>query len=140
MTNRARSGVVCAALICLAVQAAPAMASETVTTTTTTAVPGAPAPGHLVLALENVGGNPPFELLGATMTVRGTVTPYVAGQTVSVTFYLTGQKVGEENVAVLPGANGTGTVHFTYSTRFGGLAEAAVSHAATAQQAAFSAR
>jgi len=140
MTNRARSGAVCAALICLAVQAAPAMASETVTTTTTTAVPGAPAPGHLVLALENVGGNPPFELLGATMTVRGTVTPYVAGQTVSVTFYLTGQKVGEENVAVLPGANGTGTVHFTYSTRFGGLAEAAVSHAATAQQAAFSAR
>ena len=98
------------------------MASETVTTTTTTAVPGAPAPGHLVLALENVGGNPPFELLGATMTVRGTVTPYVAGQTVAVTFYLTGQKVGEENVAVLPGANGTGTVqlHLFHSLRWAG--------------------
>jgi peptidoglycan hydrolase-like protein with peptidoglycan-binding domain len=143
MTNRARAGVLCAALICLAVPSAPAIAAETVTTTTTTtAAPGAPAPapGHLVLSIENVGGKPAFELLGGTMTVRGTVTPYVAGQTLAVTFYLQGQKVGEESVAVLPGADDTGIVHVTYSTRFGGLAEAAMTHAATAQQEAFSAR
>jgi peptidoglycan hydrolase-like protein with peptidoglycan-binding domain len=141
MTNRARAGVLCAALICLAMPSAPAMAAETVTTTTTTsAAPGAPAPPHLVLSLENVGGNPAFELLGGTMTVHGVVTPYVAGQTVAVTFYLQGQKVGEETVPVLAGVNGTGIVRFTYSTRFGGLAEAAVAHAATAQQEAFSAR
>jgi hypothetical protein len=144
MRIRASAGAVCGALVCLAVSSAPAMAVETVTTTTTTttaaAVPGAPAPGHLTLSLEKVGGNPPFVLLGGTETVHGVVTPYVAGQTVAVTFYLTGQKVGSEIVPVLAGSNGTGEFRITYSTRFGGLAEAYVAHAATPQQEAFSAR
>jgi lipoprotein-anchoring transpeptidase ErfK/SrfK len=146
MRTRVRAGAICGALLCLAASAAPALAAETVTTTTTTSAapappaPGAPASGHLTLSLEKVGGNPPFVLLGGTMSVRGVVTPYVAGQTVAVTFYLTGQKVGSGIVPVLAGANGTGQFRITYSTRFGGLAEIYVAHAATAEQEAFSAR
>ncbi len=140
MNNPARAGALCATLICLAAASpATAMASEA-TTPGAPAPATAPAPGHLALSLEKVGGNPPFVLLGGTMAVRGVVTPYVAGQAVAVTFYLQGQKVGSENVSVLAGANGTGEFHITYSSRYGGLAEAYVAHAATAQQEAFSAR
>ncbi len=32
------------------------------------------------LALRQVHGSPPFELLGGRIVVRGMVTPYVAGQ------------------------------------------------------------
>ena len=67
----------------------------------------------------------------ARIAVRGIVTPYVAGQTVTVTFYLTGQKVGAEDRARARGRNGTGQFQIDYSSRFGGLAEIASQHAAT---------
>jgi peptidoglycan hydrolase-like protein with peptidoglycan-binding domain len=74
------------------------------------------------------------------MSVRGTVTPYVAGQTVSVSFYLGSAKVAVKSVSVDPGANGTGTFLVSYSSRVGGLVQARAAHYATAQQATFSAR
>ncbi len=61
----------------------------------------APASGQVKLELQKVGGSPPFALVGGRIVVRGTVTPYVAGQTVKVSFYLEGRKVGVETVGVL---------------------------------------
>jgi peptidoglycan hydrolase-like protein with peptidoglycan-binding domain len=144
-SNRVRVGVVLAALLAAAVSAAPALGAEgatttTTTTTTTSAVAGAPSEGTLTLALEDVGGKPPFALLGGTMTVRGTVTPYVAGQVVNVSFYLGSVKVAVKTVNVVAGAGGLGTFLVRYSSRLGGLLQARAAHYATAQQAAFSAR
>ena len=91
------------------------------------------------LTLEKVGGSPPFALVGGRIVVRGIVTPYVAGQTVKVSFYLDGRKVGAESVSVLPGRGGAGQFQVGFSSRTAGLLQARVAHAATPQQGAFSA-
>ena len=51
--------------------------------------------------LQKVGGNPPFALVGRRIVVRGIVTPYVAGQSVKVSFYRDGRKLAVRTVAVL---------------------------------------
>jgi peptidoglycan hydrolase-like protein with peptidoglycan-binding domain len=108
---------------------------------TPTPTPAAPAPaaGQAKLALDKVGGSPTFALVGGRIAVRGTVTPYVAGQTVQVSFALDGRKVGAESVAVLPGRGGAGQFQVGFSSRTAGLLQARVAHGATPQQAAFSA-
>jgi hypothetical protein len=70
--------------------------------------------------------------------VRGTVTPYVAGQTVQVSFYLEGRKIGVETVGVLPG-RGVGRFQVGFSSAQAGLLKARIAHGATPQQGAFSA-
>jgi peptidoglycan hydrolase-like protein with peptidoglycan-binding domain len=99
----------------------------------------APAPGQARLALEKVGGSPPFALAGGRIVVRGTVTPYVAGQAVQVSFSLDGRRVGAESVGVLPGRGGAGQFRVGFSSRAAGLLQARVAHAATPQQGAFGA-
>jgi peptidoglycan hydrolase-like protein with peptidoglycan-binding domain len=99
----------------------------------------APVAGHLKLALAKVGGSPPFVLAGGRMLVRGVVTPYVAGQTVRVSFYLEGRKVGMETMRVRAG-RGMGQFKLGFSSREAGLLQARVAHYATPQQGAFSAR
>ncbi len=99
----------------------------------------APAPGRVRLALGKVGGSPPFALTGGRIVVRGTVAPYVAGQTVRVSFAIDGRGVGAESAAVLPAAGGAGRFQVGFSSRAAGLLKARVVHAATPQQAAFSA-
>jgi peptidoglycan hydrolase-like protein with peptidoglycan-binding domain len=89
------------------------------------------------LALEKVGGSPPFALVGGRVVVRGVVTPYVAGQTVQVSFSLDGRKVGAESVSVLPGSGGGGVFKVGFSSRTAGLLQARVAHGATPQQGAF---
>ena len=109
------------------------------------ALPPAPAPavtapvaGLLRLALKKVGGSPPFALVGGRIVVRGIVTPYVASQTVRVSFYLEGRKVGVETVGVLAGRGGVGRFRVDFSSRQAGLLKARVAHYATPRQGAFS--
>jgi lipoprotein-anchoring transpeptidase ErfK/SrfK len=99
----------------------------------------APVAGQVRLALDKVGGRPPFALVGGRIAVRGTVTPYVAGQTVQVSFSLDGRSVGAESVSVLPGHGGTGRFQVGFSSRTAGLLQARVAHVATPLQGAFSA-
>jgi peptidoglycan hydrolase-like protein with peptidoglycan-binding domain len=98
----------------------------------------APVAGQAKLTLEKVGGSPPFALVGGRIVVRGTVTPYVAGQTVQVSFYLEGRKIGVETVGVLPG-RGMGRFQVGFSSAQAGLLKARIAHGATPQQGAFSA-
>jgi peptidoglycan hydrolase-like protein with peptidoglycan-binding domain len=105
--------------------------------------PPAPVPpsvaGHVQMVLRHVHGSPPFELVGGRMTVRGVVTPYVAGQQVKVSFYREGHKVGVKTVSVLAG-RGVGQFQIGFASRDAGLVEARAAHYATPQQGAFGAR
>jgi hypothetical protein len=97
-----------------------------------------PAAGQVKLSLQKIGGSPPFTLVGGRIVVKGAVTPYVAGQTVQVSFSLEGRKVGAESVSVLPGRGAAGQFEVGFSSRGAGLLKARVAHAATSQQGAFS--
>ncbi len=104
----------------------------------------APAPavvaGHITLALQKVGGSPPFALVGGRIVVRGVVTPYVGGQTVKVSFYLEGRKIEIKTVSVLAIGNGAGQFHLSFASHYPGLVQARAAHYATPQQGAFSGR
>ncbi len=134
----------CATLLSAA--AAPAAASaETAAVSSPSSVAPAstpsgqtPAPGGIRLVLQRVGGSPPFALLGAPIVVRGIVTPYVAGQTVEVSFYRDGRKLAVEDASVRPLGNGEGQLHLDFSSHYGGLVQVRATHSATAQQQAFS--
>jgi L,D-transpeptidase catalytic domain len=131
------AAAVFAVLLCaLAVPAASVAASVPAPT------PAAPAPvaGKIKLALQRVGGNPPFALLGRRVVVRGVVTPYVGGQTVKVSFYRDGRKVQVKNVGVAAIGNGAGQFHINYVSGFPGVVQARAAHYATAQQGAFGGR
>ena len=144
-TLQARATI--AGLLCLVVAPAAATAAEAPVTQPTTqtpspTVPGTPAPvaGNLKLALQKVGGSPPFALAGGRIVVRGIVTPYVGGQTVKVSFYRDGRKIEAKIVIVLAVGNGTGQFHIDFSSRDAGLVQARAAHYLTAQQGAFTAR
>jgi peptidoglycan hydrolase-like protein with peptidoglycan-binding domain len=128
--------VLCAALACL-------LAPQTAAAETAAApAPGTPpiaAPGAIRLELQKVGGSPLFALEGARIVVHGIVSPYVAGQTVTVSFYLDGRKLSDKVVSVLPSAGGVGQFHLGFTSRDGGLVQARAVHAPTEQQAVFSA-
>jgi L,D-transpeptidase catalytic domain len=100
----------------------------------------APVAGQVRLALRRVGGNPPFALLGQRVAVRGVVTPYVGGQTVTVSFYRDGRAVQTSTVAVTGVGNGSGQFSAGYVSRAAGIVQARASHAASPQQGAFSGR
>ncbi len=104
--------------------------------------PGADAPpaGRVRLTLVHVGGSPPFALPGQRLVVRGVVSPYVGGQTVSVGFYRDGRAVQTKTVAVEAVGNGTGQFRASYVSAYAGLVQARAAHAASAQQGAFSGR
>lgn len=133
------------ALVCLL--AAPTAAgaeivppSTTPSTSTPTPLPPTPAAGRIKLVLQKVGGNPLFAIVGQRIVVRGIVTPYVAGQTVKVSFYREGRKVDVKRVSVLAVGNGAGQFHINFTSADAGLLQARAAHYATPEQAAFSAR
>ncbi len=138
----------CAAL--LGVTAAPGVAAAetagapSTSTSTTPVAPttptSTPVAGQLALTLEKVGGSPTFALAGRRIVVRGKVTPYVAGQTVAVSFYLDGRRVALDAASVLPAAHGKGQFSVDFSSRYAGLLQVRAAHAATAQQGAFATR
>jgi peptidoglycan hydrolase-like protein with peptidoglycan-binding domain len=127
-----------AALLCFAAVPALAAAQTAVAPSSPTSTPTASA--HVKLTLQDVGGNPLFALVGRRIVMRATVSPYVAGQTLDVRFYLDGRLLELKVVSELPVGNGAGQVRVGFSSRYAGLVQARVSHAATTQQAAFSAR
>jgi peptidoglycan hydrolase-like protein with peptidoglycan-binding domain len=144
---RVRSpAALCAALLAIAAApgaAAAEAAAPSPSTSTTPAAPTAtastPVAGTLALTLEKVGGRPAFALVGRRIVVRGTVTPYAAGQAVAVSFYLDGRRVELDTASVLPVAHGKGQFRVDFSSRYAGLLQVRAAHAATAQQGAFSA-
>ncbi len=140
-----RLAVLCATLACLAIVPASAAAEGAVASTPppgSPSTPGAPSPvaGKVKLSLRGLGGSPLFALVGSRIAVRGVITPYVAGQSVSVGLYLDGRQVAMKVLSVLPVGNGEGRFDVAFSSRYAGLAQTRVVHAASAQQDAFSAR
>jgi hypothetical protein len=105
-----------------------------------TPLAGTPVAGHMKLELQKVGGLPLFALMGKRIVLRGVVTPYVARQTVKVSFYREGRKVASRIVAVLPMRNGSGQFRISFASRDAGLLQARAAHYATPQAAEFTAR
>jgi peptidoglycan hydrolase-like protein with peptidoglycan-binding domain len=105
-----------------------------------TGAPVAPGAGAMRLTLQDVGGKPLFSLVGSRIVVRGSVSPYVAGQTVEVDFYLDGRKLAAKSVNVLAARGSAGSFRVSFSSRYAGSLQARAVHAATAQQLAFTAR
>ncbi len=143
MNRILRLGAACASLLCIA--GAPASASaETSPPAPASAAPApasaAPVAGSMKLVLQKVGGAPTFAIAGASVVLRGIVTPYVGGQTVKVSFYREGRKIGEKTVSVLALGNGAGQFHLNFSSSATGLVQARAAHYLTPQQGAFSAR
>jgi hypothetical protein len=143
MTSNRQLVAACAALSLCA--ASPAVASAEAVPPVAPApaeVPTAPAPaaGSMKLALVRVGGSPPFALVGGHIAVRGSVSPYVAGQTVKVSIYRQGRKVAVKILSVLPAAGGAGTFSLNFASAYSGEVDIRAAHYANAQQGAFSAR
>jgi hypothetical protein len=67
-----------------------------------------------------------------TVPVNGTITPFVAGQHVEVTFYLNGHKLLARQAAVQPGKGGSGSFSASIIVREDGKYAAAAKHIATA--------
>jgi hypothetical protein len=129
----------CAALTCLVIPAAATAEAPPASTTpvpvTTPAAP--PVAGKLKLVLQKVGGKPLFARVGRRIVVRGIVTPYVAGQSVKVSFYRDGHKVLVNTVSVLPLGNGAGQFHVGFGSPDAGLVQVRAAHYANTAQLAF---
>ncbi len=98
------------------------------------AVP-APVAGRLTLRAERVGGGRAV-LARARWRVRGTLTPYVAGQQVTVRFVRSGRKLKVKRVTPRPSSTGrSGTFRVWFSTRRPGRVGVRASHAATPELA-----
>ena len=67
-----------------------------------------------------------------TVPVRGTLSPYVPGQKVEVTFYLDGHRLVSHKVAVVKGSNEVGTFESSVIVREDGKYAVAAKHVATA--------
>src|SRR5580704_3194390 len=74
----------------------------------------APVAGTMRLTLQHVGGKPRFALVGARVVVRGSVSPYVAGQKVEVDFFLDGRKLAASSVNVLAAKGSTGSFRASF--------------------------
>ncbi len=131
--------VICIALACLLEPQLAVAETPAAPVSPVPATPVAPASGAVRLALAKVGGSPLFALEGSRIVVRGIVTPFVAGQTVTVSFYRDRRKLFDQSVSVLAAAGGLGRFRLGFTSHSGGLVQARVAHAATAQQRAFSA-
>jgi hypothetical protein len=120
-----RTSVV-AALI-FAALAAPAAASA------------APAPANVSLEVGHLkGGN---AAILSSVPVRGTVSPFVAGESVDLLFFRNGHQVGSETVDVHNGPGGSGTFQTKFRVRRDGrFAVQAVHEASAGQQGAASPR
>ncbi|HEX6455304.1 MAG TPA: hypothetical protein VF009_02150, partial [Solirubrobacterales bacterium] len=68
-----------------------------------------------------------------TVPVRGTLSPYVPGQRVEVTFYLNGHRLVSHKVAVSKGAGDTGSFESSVIVREDGKYAVAAKHVADAQ-------
>jgi peptidoglycan hydrolase-like protein with peptidoglycan-binding domain len=148
MKSISRPAAACAAFLCMAALPAAANATAPVPsvpvapTPPVVTPPPAPTPvaGKIKLVLQKLGGKPHFAITDAPIVVRGVVIPYVAGQSVKVSFYRDGRKVGVKTLSVLAIGNGAGQFHLHFSSAKAGLLQVRAAHYATAQQLAFSGR
>jgi peptidoglycan hydrolase-like protein with peptidoglycan-binding domain len=134
-----RSARLAALSATLACMLAPQPAGAETPAAPVASTPAGPAPGQLRLVLQKAGGSPLFALEGKRIVVHGIVTPYVAGQTVTVDFFLDGRSVGAHAVSVLAAGDGDGEFHLGFTSHHGWLLQVRASHAATPQQQAFNA-
>jgi len=132
-----------AALIAVTMLVVPAAATAQTTTpapTTTSGAPtttsGAPAPaqvkGRLKLSLQRVGSG--GVLAGTRWVVRGTLTPYVAGQQASVRFYRHNKKIAVNEVAIQPDGK-VGRFSLGFRAKTPGTITVRATHRATTQLA-----
>ncbi len=68
-----------------------------------------------------------------TVPVTGTVTPYVPGQRVAVSFYLNGKRIERKQVALRKGKRGSGIFRAVIRLKQGGKYAASARHAPTAR-------
>jgi L,D-transpeptidase catalytic domain len=136
------------ATFCLIVLSLALTSASTASAASTPTPPAPPAPapappagssagGQIKLVVQRAFGKPPFVIAGSRVVVRGIVVPYVGGQTVKLTLYREGRKVGVKDVSVLPIGNGAGQFHIGYPSGAAGLVQVRAVHYATPQQAAF---
>jgi peptidoglycan hydrolase-like protein with peptidoglycan-binding domain len=133
--------VMCVAAPVASASTTPAPSPPTAGTPTSPPLPPAsPVAGRMQLVLQKVDGSPPFAFVGARITVRGIVTPYVGGQSVRASFYRDGRKVGSEAIPVAAIGNGAGQFRAGFTSSSPGLVEVRAAHDVTPQQGAFNAR
>jgi hypothetical protein len=144
MTSPARWIAVLTLLCALAVPAAaraqqPPLPTPTPTPsptpTPTPAPPPPPARGKVAIKAQKLlrDGKRRVQITGGAWRVRGTVTPFVAGQKLRVRFTLGGRKVKTRTVALRPGRNGTGTFLVGFKGRRAGRVAVVASHRRTPQ-------
>lgn len=139
------------ALLCTA--AAPAQgASAAATSSAPTAAASSPAgvapagaqtpvPGRVKLVVESAVASPAFVIAGRQFVVRGTVLPYVGGQTITVTISRNGRRVRSKLLNVLAVGDGSGRFRLAYPAgTAGGILQASAAHEATTAQGAFTGR
>lgn len=105
------------------------------TGTTTAPAPAGPATGKLALAAEKVGRGKTV-LSGARWRVRGTLTPYVAGQKAVVRFTRGGKGLKTRTVTLQASkTGGSGSFLVSFRGKGAGRVSVTASHAATAELA-----
>jgi hypothetical protein len=115
------------AALLFAALAAPAAASA------------APAPANVSLEIGHLKGGKAAIL--SSVPVRGTVSPFVAGESVDLLFFRNGHQVGSESVDVHNGPGGSGTFQTKFRVRRDGrFAVQAVHEASAGQQGGSSPR
>ncbi len=102
--------------------------------------PTAPVAGHMTLTTQRLRGRPPLLLTGERLVVRGTVSPFAAGQSVTVRFEENGRRAQTSRVSVLPASDGTGRFRLGWSPRRPGLVQVVAAHTASPQLSAFTAQ
>ena len=103
--------------------------------------PPAPVPVAGKASISVAGGLPTKKLRyfarGQRVVVKGSVKPFVAGQSVTLQIVRRGKVAGRRTAAVIPGKKGGGRFRVRFKTKRRGLLRLVVKHAATPQQAAF---
>jgi hypothetical protein len=97
------------------------------------AAQAAPAPANVGLDVGHLRGGK-AEIL-SKVPIKGTVTPFVAGQTVDVLFFRNGHQVGSEKVDVHNGSGQSGSFQTDFAIRRDGRFSVQAIHEATAEQA-----
>jgi hypothetical protein len=131
-----RSGIPIFALLALAAGPTAAAGAQVPTTTT-------PGPSAGRLKLSDTGGarvaRRNVALAGQLLRVRGTVTPYVAGQAVEVRFVRGAKRLATRHVVVTRGRGGSGTFTVFFKAPNPGALHIEAVHAATPGQVAMQA-
>jgi hypothetical protein len=112
----------------------PTTAAPPTTATPPSTTPPAPAPatGTLSVTLEKVNGKSASVLAGDRFRIRGTVKPYVAGQSVVVRFYRGEKKLASKKVTIKATKSGAGQFVLGYRAKKAGHITVRASHRATA--------